>query len=425
MIHDIGFDLEKAKSYAIHYSKSTNVECMIINNKGDCLFNSDLDNEICMFCKKIKNYTDYNFDCAKSHLYGAYEAERFGGKYIFFCKLGLTHWASPIIYDGIMQGAFLGGPVLMVDAEDFLQQDIIFANIVKKESINIVKNFIKEVPYRDPKVVTSLSELLYVISVYISDIKPSETFEDIEYIKNQSYFYNYLNYLKTMGGEIEKEKIYPIKKEKELLNLVAIGDKQNTKKILNEILGHVYYVSKNDINIAKARVLELVVLLSRAAIEGGGKIETIFGLNYKYLSQINNFTDIGELSIWLSKIMTRFIDSVFNLSEVKHVDILYKALDFIKKNYMKKISLMDVAEYVYISPSYLSKLFKEELKYNFNSYLNKIRVDMSKKLLKDYRISLINIALTCGFEDQSYFSKVFKRITGISPGKYREGILKK
>ena len=424
MNFDISFDLEKAKSYAINYHNSTNVDCMIINNKGDCLFNTDLNNDICLFCREIKKYTEYNVDCARSHLYGAYEAERFGGRYIFFCKLGLTHWASPIVYDGIMQGAFLGGPVLMVDEDDYLQQDIIFTNIVDKKYIKEVKSFIKEVPYREPKVVTSLSELLYIISIFISDIKPSDTFEDVEYIKNQSYFYNYLNYLNTMGGEFEEEKIYPIKKEKELLNLVAIGDKQNTKKILNEILGHVYYVSKNNINIAKARVLELVVLLSRAAIEGGGNIETVFGLNYKYLSQINNYTDIGQLSVWLSKIMNRFIDSVFNLSEVKHVDILYKALDFIKKNYMKKISLMDVAEYVYISPAYLSKLFKEELKYNFNSYLNKVRVDMSKKMLKDYRISLINIALSCGFEDQSYYSKVFKRFTGISPGKYRESILK-
>ncbi len=123
--------------------------------------------------------------------------------------------------------------------------------------------------------------------------------------------------------------------------------------------------------------------------------------------------------------MARFIDSVFDLSEVKHVDILYKALNFIKNNYMEKISLMDVAAYVYISPSYLSKLFKEELKFNFNSSLNKVRVDMSKKLLKDYRVSLINVALSCGFEDQSYFSKVFKRFTGLSPGKYRESILNK
>ncbi len=425
MNFDISFDLERAKSYAINYSNSTNVECMIINNKGECLFNTYSNNETCVFCRKIKNYTDYNFDCAKSHLYGAYEAERFGGKYIFFCKLGLTHWASPIIHDGIMQGAFLGGPVLMVDVDDFLQQDLIGTKIIDVKYINELKNHIKEVPYKEPKIVTSLSELLFVISTFISDIKPSDTFEDIEYIQGQSYFYNYIDYLKTMGGEIEKEKIYPMEKEKELLNLVAKGDKQSTRKILNEILGHVFFVSKNNIDVAKARVLELVVLLSRAAIEGGGNIETVFGLNYKYLSQIHSFTEISQLSIWLTKIMARFIDSVFDLSEVKHVDILYKALNFIKNNYMEKISLMDVAAYVYISPSYLSKLFKEELKFNFNSSLNKVRVDMSKKLLKDYRVSLINVALSCGFEDQSYFSKVFKRFTGLSPGKYRESILNK
>ena len=84
MNFDISFDLEKAKSYAINYHNSTNVDCMIINNKGDCLFNTDLNNDICLFCREIKKYTEYNVDCARSHLYGAYEAERFGGRYIFF-----------------------------------------------------------------------------------------------------------------------------------------------------------------------------------------------------------------------------------------------------------------------------------------------------------------------------------------------------
>ena len=47
MIFDIDFDLEKAKSYAINYRNSTDVECMIINNKGNCLFNTDLNNDVC------------------------------------------------------------------------------------------------------------------------------------------------------------------------------------------------------------------------------------------------------------------------------------------------------------------------------------------------------------------------------------------
>jgi YesN/AraC family two-component response regulator len=124
--------------------------------------------------------------------------------------------------------------------------------------------------------------------------------------------------------------------------------------------------------------------------------------------------------MWLSRIMIRFSDCVFDLKDVKHVDVIYKALEFIKNNYMNKISLADVAEVAHISPSYFSKIFKEEMGCNFNTYLNEVRVNMSKRLLLDDSISLVDIAFLTGYEDQSYFSKVFKKMTGISPGKYRE-----
>lgn len=87
---------------------------------------------------------------------------------------------------------------------------------------------------------------------------------------------------------------------------------------------------------------------------------------------------------------------------------------------MKKITLEEVASYVYLSPSYFSKIFKEEMKVNFNTYLNYVRIEKSKKLLLDDSIVLVDLSNLVGFEDQSYFSKVFKKITGVSPGKYRE-----
>jgi YesN/AraC family two-component response regulator len=174
--------------------------------------------------------------------------------------------------------------------------------------------------------------------------------------------------------------------------------------------------------VVKARVLELVVLLSRAALKGGAEVEEIFGLNYHYLQQINQFTTVEQLASWLARIMNRFSDLVFNLTDVKHVDVIFKALDYMRKNYMNKISLQDVAEAANISPSYFSKVFKDEMRCNFNVYLNQYRVEVAKKLLMDISIPLVNVAFLTGFEDQSYFSKVFKKITGMSPGKYRESM---
>ena len=86
---------------------------------------------------------------------------------------------------------------------------------------------------------------------------------------------------------------------------------------------YVFFSSGNNFNLIKARILELIVLLSRAALEGGAEIEQIFGLNYNYLNQISKFNTIEELTYWLSKIMDRFTDCVFNLAEVKHIDTIF------------------------------------------------------------------------------------------------------
>jgi YesN/AraC family two-component response regulator len=172
--------------------------------------------------------------------------------------------------------------------------------------------------------------------------------------------------------------------------------------------------------VIKARVLELIVVLSRAALEGGADTEQIFGLNYKYLNEINRFGTIEEITYWLSKIMGRFSECVFEMRDVKHADVIYKSINYIAGNYMRKISLEEVAAFVYLSPSYFSKIFKEETGTNFVTYLNNYRISVSKRLLMDNSIDIVDISNLVGYEDQSYFSKSFKKLTGVTPGKFRE-----
>ena len=162
------------------------------------------------------------------------------------------------------------------------------------------------------------------------------------------------------------------------------------------------------------------MLLSRAAVEGGGDAEQIFGMNFNYLKEINNYKSVEGLAGWLAKVIVRFSDLVFDLRDVKHADAIFQAIQYINKNYSEKVSLDEVAGAVYLSPAYFSKIFKEEMKCNFNSYLNQVRIDKSKNLLLNSKFSLVEIAGMVGYEDQSYFTKVFKRISGLSPGKYRE-----
>lgn len=419
-IDDIGFNLEKAKKCADTYSISTGVDCTVMDSHGRNLYKSCVNKEGCKFCEKIRGILSKKQSCENAHLYGSYQAERFGGKYVFFCPMGMVHWVSPITVDGMMKGAMLAGPVQMVDPEEFLLEDFIKNNNIEKKYMSKIREYVKEVPVISPEKVNSLSELLFITAAHVSDIQPSQYEEEREVQEQQSNISEYIHYIKTMGGDDNSLQSYPLEKEKELLSLISIGDKAGSQKVLNEIFGHIFFSTGGNFEIIKARVLELIVLLSRAALEGGADVEQIFGLNYKYLSEIHSFSTVEELTFWLSKIMVRFTDCVFNLTDVKHVDVIYKAVDYIKRNYMKKITLEEVASHVYLSPSYFSKIFKEEMKVNFNTYLNHIRIEMSKKLLLDDSIVLVDVSNLVGYEDQSYFSKVFKKMTGVSPGKYRE-----
>lgn len=417
---EINLDLGKIKNAADVYTSSTGLECFAIDSLGNYIYSTKSDSLKCAFCKKAQKLLGNEESCRNVHLYGCYQAERFGGKYIFFCPLGMVHWASPIVINGIIKGAFLGGPVMMVEPEDFLFDEILVKHNVTDEELMLLKGIIKTVPVIKPTVVNSLSELLFMVANNVSDRLPSQYEEEQKQHELQSDISEYIHFIKSMGGNDESLHSYPLEKEKELLARISRGDKAGSQKILNEILGYIFFSTGNSFELIKARVLELIVLLSRAALEGGADVELIFGLNYKYLYEIHNFRTIEELTYWLSGIMTRFTDCVFNLTNVKHVDVIYKAIDFIKRNYMKKIILDDVANHVYLSPSYFSKIFKEEMNCNFTTYLNQIRIDVSKKLLLDDSIALVEISNLVGYEDQSYYSKVFKKITGVSPGKYRE-----
>ena len=81
-----------------------------------------------------------------------------------------------------------------------------------------------------------------------------------------------------------------------------------------------------------------------------------------------------------------------------------------------------MAQQISISPYYLSHMFREELAITFVEYLTMVRMEEAKKLLKDPSLSIVAIASQVGYEDASYFSKVFKKHVGMSPNRYRKNI---
>ncbi len=96
-----------------------------------------------------------------------------------------------------------------------------------------------------------------------------------------------------------------------------------------------------------------------------------------------------------------------------------QALDYIEAHYAEEINVRSIAQALSISESHMSKVFKDTLNTTIGDYLTNYRVSRACELLKDAQNRIYEVAVRCGYQDQRYFSVVFKRIMGMTPNEFR------
>ena len=101
-------------------------------------------------------------------------------------------------------------------------------------------------------------------------------------------------------------------------------------------------------------------------------------------------------------------------------DAIQSAISFIEQHITDDITAEDVANHVNISTYYLSKIFKKEMGVNFITYVTDRKMDLAKEMLVNTDIPVLNIALDLAYNEANYFSKAFKKKTGLTPSEYRE-----
>lgn len=420
---------------AADYTLATGIDCWYIpltsetnsvptqsDVHAEKLFRNSSDGQpsCCTFCSAVEKSCGIVNTCLETHKYAAYQAERFGGKYLYFCRMSLLHWASPIIEDGMLAGALVGGPVMIFEADDLYLEECRRKYQLDIPRMQAVLESLDSVPEVSTERANSLADMLFLVAMSLSDNDAGTFFSDRIAFEQESRIGEYLHMLKSMEGDKRSDMEYPLEKEKQLMHFVAVGSKREAEKLLEEILGTVLYATGVRLDLVKSRILELAVLLSRAAVEGGADVEQIFGLNYHYLTRIRELETLAELTQWLGRIMNRFVDLVFDLRSVRHTQKIIQAIRLAAGQFREKLTLADVAEMVQLSPSYFSRLFKQEMGTSFSEYLADLRLGEAKKLLLSTSQNMGEIGFACGFEDQSYFTKVFKKKFGITPNRYRE-----
>jgi AraC-like DNA-binding protein/ligand-binding sensor protein len=372
----------------------------------------------CPVCGITARSTGEPSRCADVHRYAGFQSLRFGGRYTYFCPGSLTYFSAPLLDDGAHVGTFVAGPVLLIPAGEYIAEEIDAHSQLSGEARASLVGQVRSIPHVSPERAHALSEILLYVASWAGGTNVRDTVEEQNRLSREASISGYIHHLKTMGGDSEVP-TYPTETERRLLAHIREGERERARELLTELLARIRISSGSSVEQVKARVLELAVLLSRAALDGGADPESVFGLNYRALGQVHELDNVAALSDWLSRMAERFVTFVFDVRRFRHRDVIQKARQYIRTHYAQKLGLEDVATHVGLSPAYFSRLFKEETGNSFSGYLASVRVERSKELLRDGTLSLADIALETGFADQSHFSRVFKKETGVSPSRYR------
>ena len=409
------FDYQLADECSRAFCASTGLGCTVSDTEGRLLFEHGYGCHSCGLCRAA-GLPDEN--CIRAHNYGMMEAERFGGKYIYFCPLGLTCFVSPIIGEAGSMAKITVGPFLMVELQDFIDCEL-------KENLHLdaptrerVVSLLKKVPQIMPQKVQELSILLFMAVGFLNNVSAGKRMLGIgrsELLEGQ--ISGYISQLKN-----SRSPRYPFELERSLLESLAQGDKPGTLQKLQEYLAALFAAGGGNPAWMNQKALELIVLLSRTLTEkGADEQQTLFWLQrcQKEVSQRKNFHD---LSAWLYETLSGLLDRTAGYADARHANIIHRCIQYIGTGYAEHLTLESAARALFLSPDYLSRIFSKETGTSFNRYLNNVRITKAKELIRSGNLRLTDISQMVGYDDQSYFTKVFRRITGMSPNEYRKKV---
>lgn len=170
----------------------------------------------------------------------------------------------------------------------------------------------------------------------------------------------------------------------------------------------------------KNLMITAIALVCRAAIKGGLNEETAFTLSDFYIQQLEELRSLQEILNLVKEAIYDYTKRVHQLHKQKHSAPITACLHYIYNNLYNDISLVNLSRLCHLSSNYLSSMFKKEVGMSIRAYIQKQRIDEAKKLIILTNYAISDIANWLNFTDQSYFIKVFKKHTGMTPKQFKD-----
>lgn len=216
----------------------------------------------------------------------------------------------------------------------------------------------------------------------------------------------------------ENKYFYPSNAEKHIMNKLTLGLVDETlsavKELIVDLRSRSYISSDNMLQI----FMQLLGNTARYLMDNNINISDIFGHDYNIYQIVVGKETLEEIEEWLLKFYSDII-KYMNKDNSEGKDHTAKVFDFIKTNLNNNIDVTAIADYAGISYSYVRKLVKDKSGKTVVDYINGLRIEEAKRLLKETEMGMSDIALQVGYNNYQSFNRFFQKYEGITPGEFR------
>lgn len=179
-------------------------------------------------------------------------------------------------------------------------------------------------------------------------------------------------------------------------------------------------LSADPLNNIKYHFVITAAMITRFCTEGGMALEEAFCLSDSYILKMDRCTNIAEVVLLHDQMCLDYAGRMRSLKKyAASSKQVAEAIDYIYLHVLERITINDLANAISISPTYLSRIFKQETGVSVSEYIRQRKLDVAKNMLRFSDMDLVEIANTLSYSSQSHFIQHFRQQTGMTPKAYR------
>lgn len=319
------------------------------------------------------------------------------------------------------EGAIVIGPTVNLPVTDEMLKELLRHTAISAVQLGTVREYYRQLPVRHQKSMLHAGSLLYYL-LFRRPLSPAEVIHISAPSPRQLNPMNEQLDRNLTDRRLSLDFHHPAKAWNLLLQRVKEGRTEEVAQYYNSIpRNNIGVLSrKSQLRNEKNLAICLVTHTMQAAIDGGLYPEAGFTASDLWIQHIEDLNTVEEVSQAMNEILLDFTERVSRQRDSAYAKPVSVCQNYIFNRIYEPIKLTELAEAAGIHPAYLSKLFKQETGMTVSEYIQRQKVEEAKKLLNYSDTSPLRAASLLNFHDQSHFTKVFKKHTGVTPKQYKE-----